>query len=404
MEWQNMITTVIFVAVACVVASMIGALLAIKIQQNYIRRLHEQNQARERAQESHHQNWEQEQEKHMVDLEARLAARVQQLREEWQAWEIKDAQRIEAMERQHEATETQWRINRDIARLPRIEDTPLIKDAAHPHQHTVPDWNPPVLQGADLSGQDLSHRYIGYADLRNARLVNTNFFMSDLSGAELSGADLSGADLSGANLSGADLRGAVLTNANLHVADLHEAILVETNLLSARNVTTQQIYTAHYDSTTQLDPSINITMPRMRSIQLAQLTQKTQQVQQERAVQPIQPVQATPSDEAGSEPLEEPVQPPPSDETGDIPGEEPIELSLSPASPPSEKPTFMEALETPRPTLLSDIELLMPLEEEVQLSTPLALSDSLLDLKVTDLLLDKQENKHTEESGTTIPR
>ena len=146
-----MVETVIIVAVACVVASMIGALLAIKIQQNYIRRLHEQNQAWERAQESHHQSWEQEQAKRMADAEARLAARVQQLREEWQAWEIKDAQRLEAMQRQQEATEAQWRIKRDIARLPRIEDTPLIKDVAHPHQHTVPGWQPPVLQGADLS-------------------------------------------------------------------------------------------------------------------------------------------------------------------------------------------------------------------------------------------------------------
>ena len=371
---QNMVEIVIIVAVTCVIASVIGASLAIKIQQNYIRQLQKQHQAWEHAQESHQQSWEQEQEKRIAQSETRLAARVQQLREEWKAWEIKDAKRIEAMERQYEETETQWHRKREIARLPLIEDTPLINDVAHPYQHTLPNWQPPMLHGADLSGRDLSHRYIGYADLRNARLVNTNFFMADLSGAGLSWADLSGADLSGANLSGADLRGAILTNANLHFADLHGAILVGANLLTARNITTQQIYTTHYDSTTQLDPSIDITMPRVHSVHSMQL------------VKPTLPVQAAQSDE-----------------TRDIPEEEPVELATPPTTPPSEIPAFLEALETPRPTLLPDIESLMPLEEEEQFSTPLALSDSLLDLKVTDTLLDRQENRYTAESGTTIP-
>ena len=389
-----MIETIIIVAVTCVVASIIGALLAIKIQQNYIQRLQGQNLAWERAQESHQQSWEQEQDKRRAELEMRLAAHVQQLREEWKVWEAKDTKRIGEMERQHEENERHWRMQHEIARLPFTEDTPLINDPAHPHQHILPHWQPPMLQGADLSREDLSHRYVGYADLRRAQLVNTNLFMTDLSCAELSGANLSGADLSGANLSGADLRGATLKNANLHVADLQDAILVGANLLGARNLTTQQIYTSHYDSSTQLDPSINITMPRIPSVPLAQ------DVDAFKAAQPVEAGEAGSFDEVDSVPLTESVLPTPSNDIEN----EPEELVTPATSPSPKQPAFMEALETPPPTLLPDVEYLMPLEEEESFSTPSPLSDSLLDLKVTDLLVDRQENSYTEASGTTIPR
>ncbi len=126
-----------------------------------------------------------------------------------------------------------------------------------------------MFQGANLAGLDLSHRYLGRADMRNAQLSRTNFFMADLSGACLADADLSEADLSGANLSHADLRGATLTGANLLVTDMNNAILTGADLLGARNLTTQQIYTAIYDSTTQLDEEIDITLPhtsRIRTI------------------------------------------------------------------------------------------------------------------------------------------
>src|SRR5439155_4664515 len=104
-------------------------------------------------------------------------------------------------------------------------------------------------------------------DLRDAQLSNASFFMADLTGAYLAGADLSGADLAGANLSEADLRGAKLTGANLNVADLHQAILIDADLRGARNLTPQQIYTAIYDNTTQLDAEIDITKPRLHSMQ-----------------------------------------------------------------------------------------------------------------------------------------
>jgi hypothetical protein len=57
-------------------------------------------------------------------------------------------------------------------------------------------------------------------------------------------------------------------------------------------------------------------------------------------------------------------------------------------------PAFLEAPDTPRPTLLPDVEFLMP-EEDAHFLLPSALSDSLLDLKVTDLLVDKQENSNS---------
>jgi len=357
-----MVQTVIIMVITGVIASIIGALIAIKVQQNYIQGLHKQNQAWERAQESHQHSWQQQQEKSIAEVETRLAIRVQQVQEEWQKWEAKDAERLEALEKQHEETEAQWRIKREIARLPRIEDTPLLNDPAHPHQHSLADWQSPRLQEANLSEQDLSHRYIGYADLRNARLVNTNFFMSDLSGASLTGADLTGADLSGANLSGADLRGAILTDANLHVADLQDAILIGANLLRARKLTTQQLYTALYDSSTQLDPSINITRPRLARVQPTQLSD----VPEEKATNFV------------------PTTP------------QPI--------PEKQRPAFLEALDTPHPTLLPDIEFFMPEEENTHFSLPLALSDSLLDLKVTDLLVDTPENRHIANSGTSTPK
>jgi hypothetical protein len=152
-------------------------------------------------------------------------------------------------------------LEHELARLRPIEDAPLILDATHQHQYTLPSWRPPRLQGSNLSEHDLSHRYLGHADLRNAQLANTNFYMADLSGAFLTGANLAGADLSGANLVGADLRGATLTGANLLVADLHNANLVGANLLGVRNLTTQQISSTISDSTTQLESLLSSPPP-----------------------------------------------------------------------------------------------------------------------------------------------
>ena len=237
-------------------AAIIGAVIALRIQLGYLRRIQAQHRAWERAQEAHQQDWEMKQAKYAAELETRLTAQVKHIQQVWEDWQAKDQERIHALTKQYEEVEEQLRLEHELARLPHIEDaplTPLTADATRQHQHTFPKWRPPMLQGANLSEHDLSHRYLRHADLRNAQLVNTNFFMADLSDALLTGANLAGADLSGANLVNADLRGATLTGANLQLADLHGAVLVGANLTGVRNVTPEQVYTTIYDSTTQLD-------------------------------------------------------------------------------------------------------------------------------------------------------
>ncbi len=244
-----------------VMTALIGSFIVLKIQQGYWQKTQLQQRAWQHAQEGHQSSWEVRHEKRLSELDRRLSSQVQQVQGEWKTWKEQDAERAQALAQQQENASQLVTIEREIARLPRVEDTPVIVNTSGQQQHTLDSWRPPLLQGANLSNRDLSHRYLGRADLREARLVGTNFFMSDLSTACLAGADLSGADLSGADLSGADLRNAILTGANLQVADLHNAILLGANLRGARNLTTQQVYSAIYDGTTSLDPAVDITMP-----------------------------------------------------------------------------------------------------------------------------------------------
>ncbi len=245
------------------VAAIGGSLIALTLQQGYWRRTHVQQQAWQCAQEGHQSSWEVKHEKRITELERKLTSQVQEIQSEWQTWEKRDATRDEALAQRHETAAQMLTIEREVARLPLIEDTPVTVDEKGQRQHAFADWRPPLLQRANLSRRDLSHRYLGRADLREAHLVGTNFFMSDLSKACLAGANLSGADLSGADLSGADLRNATLTGANLQVADLHNAVLIGANLLGARKLTTQQVYSAIYDSTTHLDAEVDLTIPRL---------------------------------------------------------------------------------------------------------------------------------------------
>src|SRR5579863_7373730 len=207
--------TLVIVIIVSIAAALIGALVTSRIQHTSLQRVFAQQQAWERAQEAHSRDWQTKQEKHIATLETYVANRTQQIQLAWEDWQAKDQERVEALTKQYETSEAQLHAEREIARLPRIEDAPLITDNNDQHRHTFPNWQPPQLQGANLSEYNFSHLYLGHADLRNARLNNANFFMADLSGAYLTGADLSGADLSGANLSGADLRDALLTNSNL---------------------------------------------------------------------------------------------------------------------------------------------------------------------------------------------
>ncbi|MEO8971338.1 MAG: pentapeptide repeat-containing protein [Ktedonobacteraceae bacterium] len=261
---QISVTTIVGLLAAC-----LGALLALRFQSSYWKNVHTQHEGWEHAQQGHHRSWEEKQEKLIAEAETRLTAQVQQLRNDWHRWEEKDTDRIAEQIRQQEMSDEHARLERELARLPRVEETSMVLETTHSQKQTSTYWRPAMLQGANLAGHDLSHRYLGRADMRNAQLSRTNFFMADLSGACLADADLSEADLSGANLSNADLRGATLTGANLLVADLNNAILTGANLYGARNLTTRQVYTAIYDSTTQLDEEIDITVPRtssMRSI------------------------------------------------------------------------------------------------------------------------------------------
>ena len=264
-----MIEMFVVVGIVGLLAAIIGALIALRIQLGYLRRIQVQHRAWERAQEAHRENWEVTQSKRVAELETRLTTQVKHVQKTWEEWEAKDEERIHALTKQFEEVEAKLRLEHELARLPHIEDaplTPLTADATRQHQHTFPKWRPPMLQGANLSEHDLSHRYLRHADLRNAQLVNTNFFMADLSDALLTGANLAGTDLSGANLVNADLRGATLTGANLQLADLHGAVLVGANLAGVRNVTPEQIYPTVYDSTTQFDTEAAIILPHIEKV------------------------------------------------------------------------------------------------------------------------------------------
>src|SRR6266487_3046401 len=360
---HTMIVTVVMASIISLLSAFAGAFVALKMQYDQLRRMQAHNEGWERAQEVHQRDWEVKQEKYAAEVETRLTQKVQQMQKAWAEWEAKDEKRVQTLNRELKEAKTYLHVKHELARLPRIEERPLAIQTTHQHQQSFPNWQPPLLAGVDLSEQDLSHRYLAQGDLRHAKLTNINFFMADLSNAFLTGADLSGANLSGANLSGVDLRGAKLTGTNFLVADLHNAILLGADLRSARSLTAQQVHTAIYDSTTQFDPEIDITYPRMNKLHSAPLLPETQA-------------------EPESSELE-------------ITGK--MAAMLPAASPASEEAIVMSSPpETPHLPSFSDIELLIP-QQEVLFSSPLPLSDSLLGQEEEDLPEDISENIYTEE-------
>ncbi len=202
-----------------------------------------------------------QQEQRAVEFEKKLTTQVEQLRAEWKIKRQEHVEELirqaETLTRQYEAAARQSRIEYELARLPRVEDTPLAIIEKGQYDNPDPHWQSAKLQGADLREYDLSHRYLGHADLRHAQLQKARLFMADLSGASLVEADLSEADLTTANLTGADLRGAILVGTNFLLTDLNNANLIGANLLKARNLSAEQVVTATYDSTTQLVVDIN---------------------------------------------------------------------------------------------------------------------------------------------------
>jgi Pentapeptide repeats (8 copies) len=267
-----MIGTVIVAAIIALLAGFLGTLIALKVQYRYLQTTQAQRKAWEHAQESAQRNWEIKQEKRFLELDAKLAARLQMLENDWNVWKQKIAELAQAVAQQHSEIAGFLHIERELARIPLVEEMPIAFDGKGQRLPTSSRWHPLSLARVDLCERDLSRRYLGQANLHQAQLQGTNFFMADLSGADLSGADLTGADLTGANLSHADLRNAILLNANLQVADLHNTILFGANLRGTRNLSMQQLDTAIYDATSQLDTDFDCTIPRLPRINKGMLT------------------------------------------------------------------------------------------------------------------------------------
>ena len=253
---------VILYALVALLAAIAGAFIALWIQNLMQKKQREQRQAWERAQEDHLQHWESQQEKRVADLGAKLTTQFQQLQQAWKQWVTQDTVRATALSKEYQAALRQLKVDHELLRVMRVEETPLTTNSSGQQQPAFSNWRPVVLQGADLRGRDLSHRYFGYANLREAQLSGATLFMANLSGANLAKANLAGADLSGVDLSGADLRDAILSDTNLLVADLHNANLIGANLLEAKGLTAEQIHSAIYDSTTLFDADFDPTPTR----------------------------------------------------------------------------------------------------------------------------------------------
>lgn len=266
-----MLASLLAAGIISLIVSLATLFVSLQLLRNSLNRQQAAQKAWERAQEMHRQQWEVQQhtffgqqqslaieleQRLSQELEKQLLAEIEQLYAELQTKDTKEAESAKAL------------IEYELARLPRIEDTPLPSEGKGQHYLPEPQWQLPSLQGADLSGRDFSKRYMAGADLRGAQLVNTNFFMADLSGALLAGANLTGADLSAANLTEADLRDALLNEANFLLTDLNNAILLNAHLLHARNLTSDQVLTTVYNGETEFDPDLDITRVRLAAVRV----------------------------------------------------------------------------------------------------------------------------------------
>lgn len=233
----------IIIAGLSLLITIIGGAIILMLQQRSLIKLQAEQQQWQETQAKHQQSWELQQEQRMDDLVTKLTAQAE------------TSEPILNTNTEHE-----------LARVFRVDELPLSPNINGQRRPVPTTWRPPILYRADLSGRDLSNHSFRHADLREAQLVGTSLFLSDFTEACLSGANLSGADLSGANLTRADLRNSILTDTNLLVADLHGAILIGANLLGARSLTSQQVETAIYNTTTQLDEEIKLNLPNLANI------------------------------------------------------------------------------------------------------------------------------------------
>lgn len=454
-----MVETIVVACIVGVIAALAGALIALRIERGAIQSIQAEHEAWEQAQENSRRIWERKQAKRFAEAEANLTTLMQGIREDWEAWKKKDAERIAALTQQYETLEKQSRLEQELARLPHVEEMPLGDEQSALLTQARSQWHPAMLRSVDLSGRDLSHRYLRSADLRETRLANANLFMADLSGALLTGANLRGADLSGANLSRADLREAVLADTNLQVADLRNALLSGTNLIGARHLSKQQLAEARFDEATRLDDDSDLTEPQLPIVRITANLSDTPLPHEEVGAAPVENHEADNADEPF---LQQPVvevvaaapitseQPdaPPIDaeaiseqsiassstdefeaafsEQTDAPlidaeaiPETPLPLALDEEQYEDEQeaiahgqgddydtdaPAQLEAPETSFATLLPDLESLLEHATDSQFFSPLAPNDSLLDLQVTDRLVEQQEEAPPAEGHSAAPR
>ncbi len=322
----------IIYALIALLAAVAGAFIALWIQSLIQKKQEEQRQAWEQAQENHLQSWESQQEKRVADLGAKLTTQFQQLQQAWKQWVTQDTIQATALSQEYQAAIRQLKVDHELLRVMRVEETPLTTKSNGQQQPTFSNWRPVTLQGADLRGRDLSHRYLGYANLREAQLSGATFFMANLSGANLAKANLAGADLSGVDLSGADLHDAILSDTNLLVADLHKANLTGANLLGAKGLTSEQIHSAIYDSTTLFDADFDPT-PTRHGITNAVKSAVVDSTQAR--IEAVHPAQSSPT--AAPAPVEAPAPKP------ETPAPE-VEEATTDIPTPAPKP------ETPAPT------------------------------------------------------
>jgi uncharacterized protein YjbI with pentapeptide repeats len=236
--------------VSTCVITLVFLFLFVRTQRQGIERLHAQQNAWERAQDVRKKKWEEQQETYLSNIKQALLSHVDDL----------------YAEKQQHIKQEMAHVVYELGRIPGTGDTPLPVGEQVNTNSQQGLFLPLSFQGSDLSGFDLSSRNLRYADLRNTDLTRANLFMADLCGACLRGANLSEADLTAANLTNADLTGANLTSAIMLVTDLKNTILVGATLLKARQLTTEQVYSAVADGTTQLDSNIEITLPRIPRI------------------------------------------------------------------------------------------------------------------------------------------
>ena len=105
------------------------------------------------------------------------------------------------------------------------------------------------LRGAKLSEADIRRADLYETDLRGAELFDVKLQEADLSWANLRGAKLSCADLQGAKLYKADFRGADLSRANLQCTDLYSAKFDSKTDLDGSVLVGANLYHSYFDET-----------------------------------------------------------------------------------------------------------------------------------------------------------